>query len=295
MTIFGRVVTAMVTPFDENGEINFKAVKQLVHKLADNGSDAIVVTGTTGESPTLSHEEDLLLYAKVLDEVGDRVKVIAGTGSNCTKTTIQYTKLAENIGCHGAMVVVPYYNKPSQEGMFQHFNAIAKETSLPIMVYNIPGRTGVNMLPETLIRIASHNANIVAVKEASGNLDQMKQIIALNKRKDFFLYSGDDGLTLDVLKLGGVGIVSVASHVVGTEIQAMITAFNNGKVKEAEQINDRLTEIFKVLFITSNPAPVKAAVTMTGLDVGGTRLPLVSVNELERKQIASALKKLELI
>jgi 4-hydroxy-tetrahydrodipicolinate synthase len=243
----------------------------------------------------LSHEEDLLLYAKVLDEVGDRVKVIAGTGSNSTKTSIRYTQLAENIGCHGAMIVVPYYNKPSQEGMFQHFSAIAAETSLPLMMYNIPGRTGINMLPDTVLRIAERNGNIMAIKEASGNLEQMKQIITLNKRKDFFLYSGDDNLTLDVMKLGGVGVVSVAAHLVGREMQFMIKAYLDGKVKEAEAINDRLAEFFKVIFITSNPAPIKAALTFSGLDVGGPRLPLVAVNTVESEAIYKVMKDLGLI
>ncbi len=295
MTIFGRVVTAMVTPFDAHGEINFKAVKQLVRKLADEGTDAIVVTGTTGECPTLSHEEDLLLYEKVLDEVGDRVKIIAGTGNNSTQTTIRYTQLAQSIGCHGAMIVVPYYNKPSQEGVFQHFTAVAKETELPLMMYNIPGRTGINMMPETVLRITEHNQNIVAIKEASGNLQQMKEIISLNKRKDFFLYSGDDNLTLDVLKIGGVGVVSVASHLVGREMQSMIKAYLAGNVAEADQINERLAEFFKVIFITSNPSPIKAALTLSGLDVGGTRLPLVPVNSVELESIKKVMKSLDLI
>lgn len=294
MTVFGRVVTAMVTPFDAHGEINFKAVKQLVRNLADSGSDAIVVTGTTGESPTLSHEEDLLLYAKVLDEVGDRVKVIAGTGNNSTKTTIRYTQLAESIGCHGAMIVVPYYNKPSQEGVFQHFSAVASETELPLMMYNIPGRTGINMLPETVVRITERNQNIVAIKEASGNLEQMKQIITLNKRNDFFLYSGDDNLTLDVLKLGGVGVVSVAAHLVGRQMQSMIKAYLDGNVAEADKMNERLAEFFKVIFITSNPSPIKAALTLSGLDVGGTRLPLVPVNPVELASIKKVMKELGL-
>ncbi len=295
MTVFGRVVTAMVTPFDAHGEINFKAVKQLVRNLADSGSDAIVVTGTTGESPTLSHEEDLLLYAKVLDEVGDRVKVIAGTGNNSTKTTIRYTQLAESIGCHGAMIVVPYYNKPSQEGLFQHFSAVANETELPLMMYNIPGRTGINMLPETVVRITERNQNIVAIKEASGNLEQMKQIITLNKRNDFFLYSGDDNLTLDVLKLGGVGVVSVAAHLVGRQMQSMIKAYLDGNVAEADKMNERLAEFFKVIFITSNPSPIKAALTLSGLDVGGTRLPLVPVNSVELESIKKVMKELGLL
>ncbi len=292
---FGRVVTAMVTPFDENGEINFKVVKQLARKLADEGSDAIVVTGTTGESPTLSHEEDLLLYAKVLDEVGSRVKVIAGTGSNCTSTTVRYTKLAESVGCHGAMIVVPYYNKPSQEGLYQHFVSIANEVAFPLMIYNIPGRTGVNMLPETVIKISEKARNYFAIKEASGNLDQMRKVITLNQRSDFKLYSGDDSLTLDVLKLGGQGVVSVASHIAGLQIREMITTYTRGDVTSAQKINERLSSLFSVLFITSNPSPVKEALRLIGCPVGGVRLPLVAVNEEEREQIKGVLKQLDLI
>ena len=193
------------------------------------------------------------------------------------------------------MIVVPYYNKPSQEGVFQHFTAIAGETSLPLMMYNIPGRTGINMTPDTVIRIVDRNPNIVAIKEASGNLEQMKQIITLNKRKDFSLYSGDDNLTLDVVKLGGKGVVSVAAHLVGQEMQAMIKAYNDGNLIEAERINDRLAEFFKVIFITSNPSPIKAALTLSGLDVGETRLPLVPVNKTELEAIALVMKKLGLV
>lgn len=294
MTDFGRVMTAMVTPFDNTGEVNFKEVKRLAKKLADEGTDTIVVTGTTGESPTLTHEEDLLLYSTVLEEVGDRVKVMAGTGSNSTKTTIKYTKMAELLGVHGAMIVCPYYNKPSQEGMFRHFTAVAENTDLPLMIYNIPGRTGINMLPETIVKISEASKNYIAVKEASGNLDQVKKIIDLNNRDEFRLYSGDDALTLDMMKLGGYGVVSVASHLVGTKMVEMIDKFLAGKVKEAEAINEKLMPLFKVLFITSNPSPVKAALTLVGYDAGGTRLPLVEVNEEELKQIKEVLKQYKL-
>ncbi|MDD5457707.1 MAG: 4-hydroxy-tetrahydrodipicolinate synthase [Candidatus Margulisbacteria bacterium] len=295
MIDFGRVVTAMITPFDKDGEINFKEVRRIARKLANEGSQAIVVTGTTGESPTLTHEEDLLLYSIVLEEVGNEVKVIAGTGSNSTATTIKYTKLAESIGVHGAMIVVPYYNKPSQEGMFQHFVKVAENVDLPLMIYNIPGRTGVNMLPETWIRIVEKASNYVAMKEASGNLEQIKKIIDLSKDKDLKIYSGDDGITLDVVKMGGYGIVSVASHIVGKEIKEMIDLWVQGKHKEAEALNDKLMKLFKVLFITSNPAPVKEAMNLIGYQAGGTRLPLVAVNDAERAQIKQTLKELRIL
>ncbi|MEI7942723.1 MAG: 4-hydroxy-tetrahydrodipicolinate synthase [Candidatus Riflemargulisbacteria bacterium] len=292
---FGKLMTAMVTPFDDNGEIDLKQTKVLARKLVNEGSDAILVTGTTGESPTLSHEEDLLLYATVLDEVGKNVKVIAGTGSNSTHTTIKYTKMAEKIGVHGAMIVVPYYNKPSQDGLFAHYTKIAENTELPLIIYNIPGRTGINMLPETVAKIVEANPKYIAIKEASGNIDQMEEIINLIKQKDFTLYSGDDGLTLDALKIGGKGVCSVASHLVGRDIQLMISAFNIKDFKTAEAINEKLKALFSVLFITSNPSPVKAALNMTGLKVGGTRLPLVPVNSEQENKIKAVLKTLGLV
>ncbi|OGI09244.1 MAG: 4-hydroxy-tetrahydrodipicolinate synthase [Candidatus Margulisbacteria bacterium GWF2_35_9] len=295
MTEFGRIMTAMITPFDKKGEINFKEVKRLALKLVNEGTETIVVTGTTGESPTLSHEEDLLLYATVLDAIGDKAKVVAGTGSNCTKTTIKYTRMAQAIGVHGAMIVVPYYNKPSQDGMYQHFSQVAENTDLPLMIYNIPGRTGVNMLPETVIRITERCRNYISIKEASGNLEQMAQIIKLNKRKDFKLYSGDDALTLDVIKLGGVGVVSVASHIVGNDIKEMINLYIKGDVAGADALNKKLMPIFKVLFITSNPAPTKDALNMLGYQAGSPRLPIVAVNKEESAQIKSVLKDLKLI
>lgn len=292
---FGKVVTAMVTPFDKQGEIDLKQTKRLARKLVEEGSDSILVTGTTGESPTLSHEEDLLLYATVLDEVGSNVKVIAGTGSNSTETTIKYTKMAEKIGVHGAMIVVPYYNKPSQDGMFAHFTKVAENTSLPLMIYNIPGRTGVNMLPQTVARIVKASSNYIAIKEASGDIDQMERVVSLVKQKGFTLYSGDDGLTLDALNIGAVGVVSVASHLVGGELQKMISAFEKGDMKTAEAINKRLKDLFSVLFITSNPSPVKSALNLTGLQVGRTRLPIVPVNKEQEDKIKLVLQQLELI
>ncbi len=295
MPYFGKVMTAMVTPFDENGEIDLKQTKALAKKLVKEGSDSILVTGTTGESPTLSHEEDLLLYATVLDEVGSKVKVIAGTGSNSTETTIKYTKMAEKIGVHGAMIVVPYYNKPSQDGMFAHYTKVAENTELPLIIYNIPGRTGVNMLPETVARIVKANPQYISIKEASGNIDQMEAVIDQVKQKGFTLYSGDDGLTLDALKIGAVGVISVASHLVGNDIQAMIAAFEKSDMKTAEAINEKLKELFSVLFITSNPSPVKAALNLVGLKVGGTRLPLVPVNTEQEHKIKVVLKKLGLV
>ena len=220
---FGQLLTAMVTPFDQNGDIDFKATRILVNYLIENGTDGIVVAGTTGESPTLTTEEKVELFKFVAEVVNGRVPVIAGTGSNNTRASISLTKKAEEAGVDGIMLVVPYYNKPSQEGIYQHFKAIAESTSLPVMLYNIPGRSAVNMSVETIVRLSEIN-NIAAIKEASGNLDSMAAIIEQTP-SDFALYSGDDGLTLPVLAIGGAGVVSVASHIIGNEMQEMINSF----------------------------------------------------------------------
>lgn len=289
----GMVITAMVTPFKADGSVDYKKAAELAQYLADNGSDGIVVHGTTGESPTLTHEEEYELYRVVKKVVGGKIKVIAGTGSNSTATSIKSTKEAEKIGVDGIMIVVPYYNKPSQEGMFQHFAAVAASTKLPIIIYNIIGRTGVNMTADTVARLAKIK-NIAGIKEASGMLDQVSEIRAKTP-KDFVIYSGDDDKTLDVLKRGGYGVISVASHIAGKEIRKMCEAFHAGRSDEAERINQKLTPLFKVLFITSNPTPVKTALAMIGHPVGGLRLPLIETNDSEKEQIRKVLKDLNYI
>ena len=289
----GMVITAMVTPFKADGSVDYKKAAELAQYLADNGSDGIVVHGTTGESPTLTHEEEYELYRVVKKVVGGKIKVIAGTGSNSTATSIKSTKEAEKIGVDGIMIVVPYYNKPSQEGMFQHFAAVAASTKLPIIIYNIIGRTGVNMTADTVARLAKIK-NIAGIKEASGMLDQVSEIRAKTP-KDFVIYSGDDDKTLDVLKRGGYGVISVASHIAGKEIRKMCEAFHAGRSDEAERINQKLSPLFKVLFITSNPTPVKTALAMIGHPVGGLRLPLIETNDSEKEQIRKVLKDLNYI
>lgn len=284
MVQFGRVSTAMVTPFDHKGHIDFNKTTQLVNHLIDNGTDSLVVAGTTGESPTLSKEEKIALFQHVVKVVDKRVPVIAGTGSNNTYATIELTKKAEEIGVDAIMIVAPYYNKPNQEGLYQHFKAAAEATSLPVMVYNIPGRSVVNILPETIIRLAEI-PNIVAVKEASGDLNAMTKIIA-NTPDDFLLYSGDDGLTLPVLAIGGTGIVSVASHVIGNDMQAMVDAFFSGRNADAAKLHQRLLPIMQGLFAAPSPAPVKTALQLKGLDVGSVRLPMVPLTEQERSAVA---------
>ncbi|MEK3989624.1 MULTISPECIES: 4-hydroxy-tetrahydrodipicolinate synthase [Robertmurraya] len=288
MVLFGRVSTAMVTPFDSKGHIDFAKTTLLINHLIENGSDSLVIAGTTGESPTLSKEEKIALFQHVVKVVDKRIPVIAGTGSNNTYATIELTKKAEEIGVDAVMIVAPYYNKPNQEGLYQHFKAAAEATSLPVMVYNIPGRSVVNILPETIIRL-SKIANIVAVKEASGNLNAMTAIIA-GTDDDFLLYSGDDGLTIPVLSIGGVGIVSVASHVIGNEMQEMVSAFVNGDIQAAAKKHQQLLPKMEGLFKAPSPAPVKTALQIKGLDVGSVRLPLVPLNEEERAQIISLFR-----
>ncbi len=287
MVRFGRIATAMVTPFDRKGHIDFSKTTQLVNYLIANGSESLVVCGTTGESPTLSKEEKLALIDHVIKVVNKRVPVIAGTGSYNTYESIELTKKAENLGADAIMLVAPYYNKPNQEGLYQHFKTIAEETALPILLYNIPGRSVVNVEPETIIAL-SQIKNIVAVKEASGNLNKMTQIIA-NTPDHFELYTGDDGNTLPVLSIGGVGVISVAAHVIGNEMQEMVTKFLDGQISEAAKLHQKLLPIMVELFKAPNPVPVKTALQMKGLDVGTVRLPLVPLTENERLELSKRL------
>ena len=287
MVRFGRIATAMVTPFDHKGHIDFSKTTQLVNYLIANGSESLVVCGTTGESPSLSKEEKLALIDHVIKVVNKRVPVIAGTGSYNTYESIELTKKAETLGADAIMLVAPYYNKPNQEGMYQHFKSIAGETTLPILLYNIPGRSVVNIEPETIIAL-SQIKNIVAVKEASGNLNQMTKIIA-NTPDHFELYTGDDGNTLPVLSIGGVGVISVAAHVIGNEMQEMITKFLDGNISEAAKLHQKLMPTMVELFKAPNPVPVKTALQMKGLDVGTVRLPLVPLTENERLELSKRL------
>jgi len=289
MRSFGRVLTAMVTPFDNNLEVDYERAAELAKFLAEHGTDGLVVCGTTGESPTLTKEEKIKLIKTVKEAVAGKVTIIAGTGSNNTKDTIAMTKEVEKIGVDGVMVVGPYYNKPSQEGFYQHFKAVAESTSLPIIVYNVPGRTGSNILPATVIRL-SQIPNIVAIKEASGNLEQVSQI-ATGVSEDFLIYSGDDSLTLPILAIGGTGIISVASHVVGDKLKEMVEAFFAGEREKATKLHLELYPVFKGMFITSNPVPVKAALGMIDMPVGGVRLPLVEATEQEQETIKNILQK----
>ncbi|WP_110929467.1 4-hydroxy-tetrahydrodipicolinate synthase [Bacillus massiliglaciei] len=286
--IFGRVSTAMVTPFDSKGNVDFQKTTTLVNYLIENGTDSVVLAGTTGESPTLSTEEKLALLRHVVKVVDKRIPVIMGTGSNNTYASIELTKKAEENGADAVMLVAPYYNRTNQEGLFQHFKTVAESTKLPVMLYNIPGRSSVNIEPETIIEL-SKIENIVAVKEAGGNLSAMTQIIA-ETEDDFILYSGDDGLALPVLAIGGAGVISVASHVAGNELQEMIAAFTSGNLKEAAELHQKLLPLFKGLFAAPSPAPVKTALQLKGIDVGSVRLPIVPLTEGERTALTEILK-----
>ncbi len=290
---FGQVLTAMVTPFDGNGEIDFPATKNLINYLIANGTEGLVISGTTGESPTLTEEEKVNLFKFTVDVVNGRVPVIAGTGSNNTKGSIELTILAEDVGVDGIMLVAPYYNNPSQEGLFQHFKTIAEVTSLPIMLYNVPGRSVVNISAETVIRL-SKIPNIVSIKEASGNLDAMVEIIT-HTPEDFSLYSGDDGLTIPVLSIGGVGVISVASHVIGNEMQTMIGHFKSGNIQEAARDHRRLLPMMKALFAAPNPSPVKAALNLKGISVGGVRLPMIPLNDEQLSSLGQTLNLCETV
>ncbi|WP_096435354.1 4-hydroxy-tetrahydrodipicolinate synthase [Alteribacter populi] len=287
---FGHVVTAMVTPFDSKGNVDFAKTTKLINHLIENGSEALVVAGTTGESPTLSYEEKLALFEHTVKVADNRVPIIAGTGSNNTYQSVEFTKKAEKAGVDAVMLVAPYYNKPSQKGMYEHFKTIANKTKLPIMLYNVPGRTMVEMSAETIIKLSKID-NIVSVKEASGDLDQMTEIIA-NTSDDFTLYSGDDSLTLPVMAIGGNGIVSVASHVLGNEMQSMIESFLKGKHQAASQLHQQLVPVMNGMFMAPNPSAVKTALQLQGLDVGGVRLPIIPLSSEERQRLSELLKKI---
>lgn len=293
MKTFGRILTAMVTPFNDDFSVNYDAAATLAKYLVANGSDGLVVAGSTGESATLDKEEKLKLFSTVLDAVGDKATVIAGTGSNDTMASVKLTQEAEKLGVHGAMLVGPYYNKPPQEGFYQHFKTIADSTSLPLIIYNVPGRTSSNILPGTIARLAELK-NIVAVKEASGNLEQVAEIVRTTPN-EFMVYSGDDSLTLPILSVGGVGIISVAAHIVGNRMQEMITAFVSNNIAKAQAIQSELIPFFRLMFITTNPIPVKTAVNLIGQNGGTFRLPLIPPTSNELEQIKNYLHKINRI
>jgi 4-hydroxy-tetrahydrodipicolinate synthase len=289
---FGRVLTAMVTPFNKDLSINLSQARKLARHLVASGSDGLVIAGTTGESPTLTKDEKIELYRAVVEEVGGKAVVLAGTGSNSTENSIALTHAAEKVGVDGVMLVVPYYNKPSQEGLYQHFKTLAESTELPVLLYNIPSRTGINLLPATVARLAEIK-NIVAIKEASGSMDQVSELRRLLP-DHFAIYCGDDSLTLPILALGGKGVISVASHLVGNRLQELINAFTSGNITLANEIHLELFHLFKGLFITTNPVPIKTALNLKGWEVGPTRLPLVEATSAEKAAIKDLMENLNL-
>ncbi|AEJ43325.1 4-hydroxy-tetrahydrodipicolinate synthase [Alicyclobacillus acidocaldarius] len=290
---FGSLITAMVTPFDATGALDEGRLRRLVDHLIDTGTTAVVVCGTTGESPTLSHSEKLRLFDATLRAVDGRIPVIAGTGTNSTKDSIELTLEAARLGVQAVMLVTPYYNRPSQEGLYMHFANIAESTTLPVMLYNVPGRTGVNLQPQTALQLAAI-PNIVALKEASGDFSQILRIAA-EKPDDFLLYSGDDKFTLPMLAIGAAGVVSVAGHVVGRQIRTMMDLFWQGQVDEAAYWSARLLPIFEAMFMEASPAPVKEALSLIGIDVGSVRSPLVPASKALRDHLYTLLNALGVI
>ena len=284
---WGRVITAMVTPLDSQLNVDFGQAGKLAQRLIDSGTDTILVGGTTGESPTLTDNERVRLVEAVLDAIGDKAPVIVGTGTNSTAASVALTKQAEALGAHGAMLVAPYYNKPPQNGLYAHFRTVAEATRLPVMVYNVPGRTSVNITPETMGRLAEIE-NIVALKEAGGSADQASEMVRAVRGK-LRVYSGDDSLTLPMMAVGAYGVVSVVSNVAGRLVAEMVKAFAAGETARATELHLQLLPLFKGLFLTTNPIPVKAALRLQGFDAGGLRLPLIEATEEQIAAVRQAM------
>jgi len=286
--MFKGLYVALVTPFKKDGSLNEEKLKELVRFHIDSGTDGLVPCATTSENPTYTWEEHFRIIEIVVKEAEGKLKVVAGCGTNSTTRSLDNIKKAKELGADGAMVVTPYYNKPTQEGLYAHFMKLADEGGLPLMLYNVPGRTGVNMLPETVERLSKHEM-IVAVKEASGSLDQMSDIV--NRCRDRInLLSGDDGITLPILSIGGKGVVSVVGNIVPGDMLAMLRAFEKGDLEEARKWHFKLFPLCKAMFIETNPMPVKEAMNMLGMDVGDVRLPLVRMKPENQEKLRAALK-----
>lgn len=288
----GELITAMVTPFDKERNVDYEGVQKITKHLLEQNTDAIVVAGTTGESPTLTHEEEQEILLCVKSTVSGQAKVIMGAGSNCTETAVKSSIKAQEAGADAILSVVPYYNKPNQKGMIEHFGSIAKSVDLPIILYNIQGRTGVDMAPETIAFLAKEYSNIVAVKQSNSNLDLISEIRTLAP-KDFVIYSGDDSLTLPMMSIGAYGVVSVASHVIGNEIKSMIHNFKAGQVTAASNMHRILYPLFKKIFMAPNPTPIKALLSKSGIIENYVRRPLVELDEQERLELVECLNKVE--
>lgn len=280
----GEVITAMVTPFNEKKEVDYEKVEELARYLVEHGSDAVLVAGTTGESPTLTFEEELEILSSVKRAVNKKGKVIMGTGSNSTETAIMMSQKAQKEEADAILSVVPYYNKPSQSGIIEHFSAIAESVELPIILYNIPSRTGVNMATETVKFLAKKYKNIIGLKQSAPNMDEISEIKSICP-SDFIIYSGDDSLTLPMMSLGAYGVISVASHLYGNEIKSMIRNFKTGDIQTAKNMHLKLYPMFKKLFMTSNPVPIKAALAYKNLILEYVRRPLVELTKTEKAEL----------
>ena len=292
---FGRLLTAMVTPFNADGSVNYEKAADLAEWLINNGSDGLVVAGSTGEAATMSAEEKLELFRVVVNRINKRVPIIAGTGSNNTADSVKMTKMAEAMGVDGALIVGPYYNKPTQEGFYQHFAAVAQSTGLPIIVYNVPGRTASNISPAIVARLAADFENIVAIKEAAGNVAQVAELYSVLP-EEFTIYSGDDGLILPFMSVGATGLISVLGNIGGGILQDVMQAYEDGRVREAAKLNARMVPLANAMFIETNPIPVKAAVTLvTGIDAGQPRLPLTPMEPANKAKMVAVLQEYGLV
>jgi len=292
--MFEGALTAMVTPFDEEGRVDEEGLRKNVEFQIRRGIHGLVPVGTTGECSTLSYDEHIRVVEIVVEAAGGRVPVLAGTGSNSTWEAIMLTKRAKEAGADGALVVVPYYNRPSQAGLYAHFRKIAEEVDIPIVIYNIPSRTGVNILPETVAKLARLK-NIVGIKEASGDMEQVRRIIEMVDRKDFIVTSGNDSDTLEIIRLGGVGVISVASNIVPDRVVGLVEAARRGDWERAERIHSELLPLFKALFIETNPVPVKTAMRWMGMPAGGVRLPLVEMEPENQRRLRQVMVEVGLL
>lgn len=289
MAIFTGAGVAIVTPMKANGEVNYEKLGELLEYQIANSTDAIIICGTTGESSTLTHEEHLDVIKYAIDKVAKRIPVIAGTGSNCTETAVYLSQEAEKMGADALLIVTPYYNKATQKGLIQHYTKIANSVKLPIIMYNVPGRTGCNIQPETAVALAKNVENIVAIKEASGNIAQVGKIMSLADGC-IDLYSGEDGQVVPMLSLGGKGVISVLSNIAPKETHDMVALYLEGKVKESCEIQLKAIPLVDALFCEVNPIPVKTALNLMGMDAGAFRGPLCEMEEANKEKLIKAMK-----
>ena len=286
---FGRFITAMITPFDENRDLDLKRAQELAVRLVDKGNDALIVSGTTGESPTVFYPQKIKLFSAVIEAVGDRVPILANVGDNCTADSVEFAQEVVKLGVDGIMAVVPYYNKPPQEGLYRHFRCIAEAAGIPTILYNIPGRCVINMEAETTLRLAHDVENIIAIKEASGKFDQIKEIID-GAPDGFVVLSGDDEATFRLMELGGYGVISTIGNVAPERMREIVYALADGDIAGAQRAHDALLPLMRELFITTNPIMVKEAMRLVGFDCGGVRLPLIDATPEQRAGLEAVMK-----